>query len=106
MSYDPSDNLPEPTEMDPAFEQASSTPDYILDAVNAVIVNVFGEPWDEDDEERAIAVLCETYSENGIPWETVEDYADSTAPGYYFPEVHSITGNALINAGLIDDPES
>jgi hypothetical protein len=103
MSYDPRDDEPFETAKDPAFELFNIESEFGVENVEAVvevIVNVYGERWEDDDEQKAIRVLCMAFE--GYAPRTIRKYAASNAPGYEYPELDSLAGNALIEAGLID----
>jgi hypothetical protein len=104
MSYDPSDEM-DATGFD-LDEQADPMElrfgGNMVSAVNDVIVNVFGERWEDDDLVKAFEVLCETYSQAGLDWRSIRRYAESNTPGYSFPATDLLTHGALVEADLID----
>ena len=102
MSYEESDDRPEEVTPDEPWDLEGRFGADMVDAVREVIVNIFGERWDDDDEQRAFAVLTEKYTSIGYaPWQ-VRRYAQSSAPGYYWDAIDGVTHEVIFDAGLIN----
>lgn len=74
----------------------------MTEAVADVLTNVFGDRFEDDDEQLAVKALCERYTEHGYRASRIREYAASEHPGYYDPRVDSETWDAVIRAGLVN----
>lgn len=74
----------------------------MMNAIADVLTNVFGDRFEDDDEQAMVVGLAEAYTSAGYPAKTVRNYAVNDSRGYYFEVLDGITWQVAFDLGLVN----